>query len=308
MIVVTGEALVDLVIGTDGSVTAKLGGGPYNAARTIGRLGGEVRFMGAVSRDRFGRELLDHLEADGVDTSTVTLTDLPTTLAAAELDESGAASYRFYLEGTSAPSLSAVPEAGRAPDAVHAGTLGLVLRPMADTVLSYLESLPDETLVLLDPNCRPRVVTDRAWYVGVVERAVRRSHVVKISTDDAEYLSPGLDALDYAHSLLHLGARAVLLTAGGDGAHAVTAEGDRLIPSRPVEVVDTIGAGDSFGGAFLQWWLDHHGTGAASIGRLGSLDAVAEAVDAAAEVAGHTCSRAGAEPPRRTDLSPRWHP
>lgn len=306
MIVVTGEALVDLVIGVDGSVTAKLGGGPYNAARTIGRLDGNVRFMGTLSYDRFGSELLARLAADGVDTAAVTLTELPTTLAAAELDESGAASYRFYLDGTSAPALAAVPAAAVAPDAVHAGTLGLVLRPMADTVLAYLEALPSETLVLLDPNCRPRVVSDHAWYLSVVERAERRAHVVKISTDDAEYLNPSTSALDHARSLLGLGVKAVLLTAGGDGAYAVTAEGHRLVPSRPVDVVDTIGAGDSFGGAFLQWWLDHHGTGQGAIDALTSLDSVAEAVDAAAEVAGHTCQRAGAEPPVRAELSPRW--
>lgn len=306
MIVVTGEALVDLVIGTDGSVVAALGGGPYNAARTIGRLGGDVRYMGALSRDRFGRELLERLTDDGVDVSAVSFTELPTTLAAAELDASGAASYRFYIESTSAPSLTTVPTAASAPDAVHVGTLGLVLRPMADTVLAYLESLTDETLVLLDPNCRPRVVSDREWYGGVIARATRRAHVVKISTDDAEYLSPATTPLEYAQQLVAEGVAAVLLTAGGDGAFAVTAEGHRLVASRPVEVVDTIGAGDSFGGAFLQWWLDHHGRGRAAIAMLASLDAVAEAVDAAAEVAGHTCSRAGAEPPRREELSERW--
>lgn len=306
MIVVTGEALVDLVIGVDGSVAAKLGGGPYNAARTIGRLDGDVRFAGVLSRDRFGTELLAHLAADGVDTSAVTLTELPTTLAAAELDASGAASYRFYLDGTSAPSLTVMPEEARDPDAVHAGTLGLVLRPMADTVLAYLEQLSSRTLVLLDPNCRPRVVADRPWYLDVVARAARCAHVVKISTDDAEYLSPDAEPLDYAQRLVAGGVEAVLLTAGGDGAYAVTGEGSRLVASRPVDVVDTIGAGDSFGGAFLQWWLDHHGTGREAIEALRSLDAVSEAVDAAAEVAGHTCSRAGAEPPRRSDLSPRW--
>src|SRR3954449_2972991 len=105
-IVVTGEALVDLVLGRDDALTAHPGGGPYNVARTIGRLEQPVAYLGRLSADRFGSRLRRELEADGVDLSAGVGTDAPTTLALAELDESGAATYRFYAEGTSAPGLT----------------------------------------------------------------------------------------------------------------------------------------------------------------------------------------------------------
>ena len=131
MIVVGGEALVDLVIDPDGAVTAKLGGGPFNAARTIGRLGGEVAFLGALSGDRFGSLLHRQLLDDDVDDSLLQFTELPTTLAAAELDEHGAATYHFYFAETAAPNLHPLP----LPSSVtilHVGTLGMVLEPMAN--------------------------------------------------------------------------------------------------------------------------------------------------------------------------------
>jgi fructokinase len=301
VIVVAGEALVDLVIDIDGRVTAKLGGGPYNVARTIGRLGYPVTFLGALSDDRFGDQLFAQLTADGVRADAITRTSLPTTLAAAELGATGAATYRFYLAGTSAPSLSRVPEMDP-PHAVHAGTLGLVLEPMATTLLAYLDSLPADTLVMLDPNCRAGVVTDRTAYVERVRRACRRADIVKVSNDDTEYLAPGTPAADYAHALVAGGASLVLLTMGAEGTLVVAADAEVLVPAQPVEVVDTIGAGDSFGGAFLAWWMSSgHGRD-----ELVDTELVVQATSAAQEVAAITCHRVGADPPRRADLSARW--
>ena len=304
MIVVAGEALVDLVIGVDGTVVAKLGGGPYNVARTIGRLDRPVSFLGSISNDRFGSQLFAHLLADGVSADATTRTDLPTTLAAAELDDSGAATYRFYITDTSAPALVEVPQAAASPRAVHAGTLGLVLEPMASTVAGYLAQLPAATLVMLDPNCRTRVVPERAAYLRRLDQCMALSHIVKISTDDAEYMAPGVDPEEYARKLVHGGVAVVLLTAGGDGAWAVTPQRATLVPVQPITVADTIGAGDSFGGSFLAWWLDR-GYG---VGELADHDAVVAAVEAAQEVAAFTCSQVGAEPPRRAQLSARWQP
>jgi len=302
-IVVAGEALVDLVIDTAGGVVAKLGGGPYNTARTIGRLGLPVTFLGAVSHDRFGRELSAALAADGVSDAATVRTDLPTTLAAAELDEHGAATYRFYFAGTSAPSLSAVPAAVAAPRAVHTGTLGLVLEPMASTLLGYLHSLATDTLVMIDPNCRPAVVTDHAAYAARVAQACARADVVKISDDDARFLSPADQPLDYARQLVAGGVSAVLLTAGAHGTWAITANGEQLVPTAAITVVDTIGAGDSFGGAFLAYWL----LAGLLRAELRDIALVAEATAAAQEVSAITCQRVGADPPRRAELSARWN-
>lgn len=302
-IVVAGEALVDLVIDTNGGVTAKLGGGPYNTARTIGRLGLPVGFLGAVSTDRFGSQLFAALDADGVSDVATVRTDLPTTLAAAELDERGAATYHFYFAGTSAPALDHVPAAAATPAAVHLGTLGLVLEPMATTLLGYLHALPTTTLVMVDPNCRPAVVTNRAAYAARVTEACRRADVVKISTDDAEFLAPDTRPLELAQSMLHLGPKAVLLTAGGDGVHVVCSEGSEVVPTKPITVADTIGAGDGFGGGFLAYWVLNGRTRE----QLATLELVVEATAAAQEVSAITCQRIGADPPRRSELSSRWN-
>ncbi|MDO8389598.1 MAG: PfkB family carbohydrate kinase [Actinomycetota bacterium] len=302
LIVVAGEALVDLVIDTGGGVVAKLGGGPYNTARTIGRLGLPVTFLGCVSHDRFGTQLAAALAADGVSAAAVVRTELPTTLAAAELDERGAATYRFYFAGTSAPALDAVPAAAAVPTAVHAGTLGLVLEPMATTLLGYLAGLADDTLVMIDPNCRPAVVTDRAAYAARVAAACERADVVKVSDDDARFLAPGTEPIEYARSLVADGVSAVLLTAGAAGTWAITATGEQLVPTAPITVADTIGAGDSFGGGFLAYWvLAGH-----TAHDLRDIDLVAEAAAAAQEVSAITCQRVGADPPRRAELSTRW--
>jgi len=302
VIVVGGEALVDLVIDPQGSVIAKLGGGPFNSARTIGRLGSRVEFLGALGRDRFGTMLHRRLLDDGVGDALVQFTDLPTPLAAAELDDSGAATYHFYFSDTAAPSFTEA----RLPAGVtllHVGTLGTVLEPMASTLERLIDEVPDEVLVMLDPNCRPRVIGDRAAYVQRLLRMVRRADVVKVSSDDLGFVSPDRpdDGIDM---LLGAGASVVLHTAGGDAVRVCTSTNRIVVPVPVVEVADTIGAGDAFGGGFAAWWTQ------AGLGRddLDQVDALAAAAGAAAEVAAVNCTRVGAEPPWSAELGDRWRP
>ncbi len=293
---------MDLVIGPSGQVAAKLGGGPFNSARVIGRLSTEVEFLGALSLDRFGTLLLDQLRDDQVGVRLVQFTDLPTTLAAAELDDDGAATYHFYFSDTSAPTLSsaALPEGTRI---LHVGTLGMVLEPMASVLEHAVMTVDEDVLVLLDPNCRPRVTPDRAAYLGRLGRLLRRADVVKVSTDDLEFLSPG-DLEAGIRLLLEGGAAVVLHTDGGRGVKVRTPAATIEVPVPSVEVVDTIGAGDSFGGAFAAWWHQ------AGLGRsdLSDLDALCAAVSAAAQVAAISCTRVGAQPPRRDELGEGWAP
>jgi fructokinase len=302
VIVVGGEALVDLLIAQDGSVTATLGGGPFNAARTIARLGSNVAFLGALSRDRFGTLLHDRLSADGVDVALAQFTELPTTLASAELDEDGAASYRFYIADTSAPNLHPLPM----PDdltILHVGTLGMVLEPMASTLEAILTGLDDEVLVLLDPNCRPRVTADRVGYMARLQRMLRRADVVKVSTDDLEFVSAG-DHAGGVQMLLDAGARVVLHTDGARCVNIHASSGEMEVPVPSVDVADTIGAGDAFGGAFAAWW-DQAGLGRRD---LDDGDSLRDAVAAAVEVAAVNCTRIGAQPPRRAELGDMWKP
>ena len=304
VIVVAGEALIDLVLAVDGSVSAKLGGGPFNVARTLGRLGAEVSFLGTISTDRFGTQLFDQLHADRVDPVATVRTDSPTTLAAAELDPTGSARYRFYFNGTSAPALDEVPSGLDHPAAVHVGTLGLVLEPMATTVVAYVAALAPDVLVMADPNCREHVITDRDEYLRRVGEVYARSHIVKISTDDAAYLSPNSAPIEYARSLVVADARVrvVLLTDGGNGTWVVSADAETVVAPGQITVADTIGAGDSFGGAFIGWWI----TAGFGVAELADHALVVQATRAASEVAAITCQRVGADPPWLHELPPHW--
>jgi fructokinase len=297
VITVVGEALVDLVIDPDGAVTAALGGAPFNTARTCGRLGAEAEFVGVLSTDRFGSQLAAQLVADGVSIDRAPRCELPTTLAAAELDVGGAARYRFYLDGTSAPALDVAP--GFFGDVLFTGGLGLVLEPMAETVEAIVASA--SCPVMIDVNCRPNVITERAGYVARIERVLALATVVKVSDEDLAYLLPDVAPADAARTLLDRGPSAVLLTAGSAGVHVFTAGGEVTIPVDPVDVVDTIGAGDSFSGGLLVWWVER-----GSKMSVADLDSLAAGVRAACEVAAIVCSRRGADPPWRNELPADW--
>lgn len=304
MIFVVGEALVDLVIALDGSVESALGGAPFNAARAASRLGAPVEFVGSLSRDRFGTLLADQLVADGVGIGRAPRTGAPTTLAAAELDESGAAEYRFYVEGTAAPGLAAVPH-GDVPAVFFAGGLGLVLAPMADAVADAVERSASETLVMIDVNCRPTIIDDPVTYRARLNRVLRRADIVKVSDDDLDYLSPGLTLIEGARAMIDVGARAVLVTAGSTSTTVITADGVVTVPVPELRapVVDTIGAGDTFAGGLLAWW---HATGR---GREDvELDSLASGVAAAHQAAAVVVTRRGADPPMRSDLASDWAP
>lgn len=302
MILVAGEALFDLVLqGSGDELRGHPGGGPFNTARTIGRLEEPVAFLGRVSVDRFGRRLAAMLAEDGVGGACVVETNDPTTLAIAEVDHEGVARYRFYERGTSASgltteaALAALPEA---VDSLHVGTLGLALEPVATATEAVVERLAGDALVAVDPNIRPWVVDDEVAYRGRLDRVFARSHVLKVSEEDLAWLRPGLGAAEAVRSLLDSGPSVGLLTRGPQGALVVTRTAEVAVPAPRAKVVDTIGAGDAFGGGFLAWW-SREGLGRDDLERI---DPVVEATRFACLVAARTCSRPGAEPPYRSEL------
>ncbi len=299
VIVVIGEALIDLLVRPDGRVEAAAGGGPLNTARTIARLGQRVAFAGRLSTDAFGRRLRDALATDGVDLDLVDSTDDPTTLAVVEAGADGVADYRFYLEGTSAPGLDAgvVERMGR-PAALHVGTLGLVLEPIGSTVELVVRSMPPDAIVMLDLNARPAATPDREAWVGRVERLLGRVDIVKASVEDLRRFRPDTEPQTAADAVVAAGPRVLLLTDGAAPVRIVSAGWMRTVEPPRVEVVDTVGAGDVFGGAFLATWI---GEGRDRDG-LAAADAVVDATRFAARVASISCTRPGADPPWASEL------
>jgi len=308
MITVIGEALIDLVIDGDGCLRPRPGGGPFNTARTIGRLGLAPAFLGRLSRDGFGNQLRARLGQDGVTLAVPRLSDAPTTLAVVDIDAAGAPRYRFYLAGTSSAALEYPLLTAALPDGMttlHAGTLALVMEPIATSIERLITTgLPPGTLVMIDPNCRPGAIVNKLAYQARLSRLLRRADVVKVSVEDLAYLYPGATARAAAATLLGHGPRLVLVTDGPRPARAFL-PGQELTAEVPaVQVADTIGAGDAFGGAFLAWWSGNE----LAKSDLQRPDAVHGALRAAAEVASLTCTRAGAEAPWLAELAgkPGW--
>lgn len=298
MLAVVGEALIDLVIAADGSVLARPGGGPFNVARTLARLGQPATFVGRLADDGFGDQLRDYLRRDDVTLGVAEPSAAPTTLAVASIDEAGAASYRFYLGGTSAADLDYQELRAALPPgmtALHVGTLGLVAEPIATgTQRLITHDLPGSVLLMLDPNCRPAAIHDPDAYRRRLLRIVGRADIVKVSAEDLAYLLPDQPA----SALLDHGARLVLVTDGPRPATAIWAGGSITADVPAVRVVDTIGAGDAFGGGFLASWT----RAGYSRHELDQPGPVAAALRAAVRVAALTCTRRGADPPRLADL------
>ena len=301
-IAVIGEALVDVVeTGDDEPRLARPGGSPYNVALGLARLAAPARFVGRISGDPLGSILRRHAERSDVDLSLCVDALEPTTVALVELDEDGAAQYRFGVDGTAdfrwtAAELARVPEDVAA---VHFGSLASWLPPGDVVIAARVAQLRAAgAAVTYDPNVRPHLQPDGPLARGQVEAVLPIVDLVKTSEEDLAHLQPGIAPEQVAAQWLAAGPVAVVVTLGGSGSLVVTATGTISVPPRPVDVVDTVGAGD----AFMSGLLD-------ALHRGGWLrrDALAsvpwrEVLADAALVAGLTCARAGANPPRRSEV------
>ncbi|GLW96495.1 carbohydrate kinase [Microtetraspora sp. NBRC 16547] len=295
MIIVCGEALIDLVpAGAENTWRAVPGGGPANTAVAVARLGTPARLLCRLSRDGFGWRLRDHLTANGVDLGLAVETAEPTTLAVVDLDEHGSADFRFYMERTAdwqwtpGELPASLPPGTRA---LHVGSLAAVVRPGAAVLRSWAAGHRDAVTVVYDVNVRPAVLPGREPYLEQVEAWLRVAHVVKASEEDLRWLHPERDPLDTARAwLADHGLDLVLVTRGAAGAVALGGDGPPVeADGVAVRVVDTVGAGDAFTGAFLH----------ASMDRAMPL---AESLRYAVRAAALTCTREGAAPPARAEV------
>jgi fructokinase len=302
VIVVGGEALVDLV-DDHGLLSPVPGGGPFNTAIALGRLGIPVAYLGTLSHDDYGSLLARLLTEAGVDMSLVRWSDAPTPLAVVHRQDDGENAYTFYLTGTSFTDLppEAVPALPEHAWAIHVGTLALAVDPPAAAYEALLDREARRRTIVLDPNVRPAVFGDQVSYRARFERLASLADVVKLSEHDAAWIYPELERADILERVLGLGPRLVAITMGTLGAVAASREGQARVPAVPINVVDTVGAGDSFGAALLAALVERD---ALEPGATRSLDdsLLEEAVEYAVTASAITCTRRGAVPPSRAEI------
>ncbi len=315
-VVCCGEALIDLLGDDPGGRTwrAAPGGSPYNAAIAAGRLGAPTSFLGVLSDDRFGRMLTDRLDQSHVDSGHCPTTHEPTTLALVDSGTvDGEPAYAFHVGGTT--TVSARVNDLHLPSDVGvlhvSGSVSLVLEPAASRIESLLVAAQHRAIIHLDPNPRPDLV-DRPRFLRRLERWLSLADVVKVSEADLAWIAPERDPLEVATDWIG-GALdaddddsperpvAVVITRGSRGAVAVTMNDRVEVDAAPVEVADTVGAGDTFAGAMLAALSAHR---VSTRDQLRALDQTwwRTALTYAVEAAAITCSRVGAEPPWRDEL------
>ena len=288
-----GEVLIDIL--PTGPV---VGGGPANTAKALARLGYEVDFIDGISNDAYGMSARKELSRDGVGLTLALASDKPTCTATVTLDSKGSASYEFLIDGTATFDFnnSWLPDPERLkPSVLHIGTLVTIIEPGATVLFDWALKVGEFAPIVFDPNIRPSVMGDRAKYASAVEKWVSISSVVKVSDDDIKWLYPE-ESLDVvAHRWIAAGVNCVVITRGAHGLIGFTAKGMEEVDGIKVDVVDTVGAGDTVGAIVVEAIIKHsvHGLEGQVLNAVLHKAAIAAAI---------TCSRAGAQPPRTHEL------
>ncbi len=290
---VCGEVLIDIL--PSGPV---VGGGPANTAKALARLGHDVHFIDGISSDAYGQSARAELLNDGVNLDLALASDKPTCTATVTLDAAGGASYEFLIDGTAtfdfAPSW--LPDPYRfQPQVLHIGTLVTVIEPGASALYDWAMSVAELAPIVFDPNIRPSVLPDRDLYEAAVEKWAALSAVIKVSDDDLAWLFPTATVDEVAQRWINDGAFLVVVTRGANGLVGYTADGRVEVPGVKVDVVDTVGAGDTVGAIVVEAMLAH-----GLIELRGDL--LRSVLARAAAAAAITCSRKGAQPPYKHEL------
>lgn len=313
MIIHCGEALIDFLPSTDTGgrqlFGPRPGGSPYNTAIAVARLGVPSAFLGRVSTDFFGDQLVEGLRTNGVSTQFLARGPEPSTLAFVRRQSDGSARYAFFADGAADRSLNARNLPTVLSDSVAAlqfGSISLLADPAASAILHLVEREGAQRVVSFDPNVREHLMADPdAGRRDALEHAALAT-IVKLSVEDLDWLLAGAsdtggDVAEAAQSLLTGRTKLVVVTLGDAGALAVFGNQVVEVSVHPTTVVDTIGAGDSFHGALLAYL---YGARRLSLAGVDDLDTgtVREALSFAAKAAAITCGRAGADPPYRSEL------
>lgn len=308
MILCCGEALIDMIpqpttTGPD-SFVPHSGGAVFNTAIALGRLGVRTGMMTGLSNDMFGQQLADALRASQVDISHAVHSDRPTTLAFVRL-VNGHATYNFYDENSAGRMLSPddMPILSDEVSALYFGGISIACEPGADAYAALLEREGAGRAVMLDPNIRPGFVPNVERYRARLERMVALSCIVKVSDEDLNWVIPApLSLHEKVETLLDMGPSVVILTRGGEGATGFLSDGAEVqVPAIQADMVDTVGAGDTFNAGVLAKLSELGLLRRSDLGRL-SANSLQQALSHGARVAAITVSRAGANPPWAGEL------
>jgi fructokinase len=290
---VCGEVLIDIL--PTGPV---VGGGPANTAKALARLGHDVHFIDGISSDSYGQSARSELLNDGVNLDLALTSDKPTCTATVTLDAAGGASYEFLIDGTATFDFNAswLPDPYRyQPQVLHIGTLVTVIEPGATALYDWAMQVAELAPIVFDPNIRPSVQPDRDLYEAAVEKWAALSAVVKVSDDDLAWLFPQSTIEDVANRWINDGVFLVVVTQGANGLMGYTSDGRVEVPGVKVDVVDTVGAGDTVGAIVVEAMLTH-----GLVELRGEL--LRGVLARAAAAAAITCSRKGAQPPFKHEL------
>jgi fructokinase len=314
MILVCGEALIDLFVGpregTELPARAVAGGSPFNVAIGLARLGVPSAFLGGISRDRFGALLADILKSEGVDDRFIVRTDRLSTISAVATATDGQPSYAFHGEGAADRSLELSDLPALLPPEVEALTFGsytMVVEPVGSAFAALAEREHGRRVISVDPNLRPTVLGDMACWARAAERFYRTATLIKASDEDVRIAwSSRISIAEAAAYWLGCGARLVVITQGAEGATAFSAAGSVSVPGHSVMVQDTVGAGDTFHAALLARLAN---TGRLNPDAIAALDpqAVGDLIAYAAAAAAITVTRRGADLPSAADVEARLH-
>ena len=307
MILSCGEALIDMLPRTstqgEACFAPYAGGAVFNTAIALGRLGAPSAFFSGVSTDMLGEILADTLTASKVDTRYLARSGRPTTVAFVKL-VNGQATYAFYDEATAGRMLSTdqLPNLPGDVSALFFGGISLVNDPAASTYEALQAREAPARVTMIDPNIRPGFIAGKEpEYRARIERMIARADLVKLSDEDLHWLMGAGDLTALARAILAKGPKAVFITEGAKGARAITATQDRFVAATPVQVADTVGAGDTFNAGVL---ASLHAAGTLSKADVAALsDAELDAaLSLGTRAAAITVSRAGANPPWAHEL------
>lgn len=289
---VAGEALMDLIPTATNPRQPMVGGGPANTAKAIARLGYSTFFIGGIASDAYGEAIEDELSRSGVNLSLVNRGDLPTALAIATIDQAGLAQYDFELENTTSFAFTSSWLPTGDADVIHVGSVATLLEPGASELLAWIGS--KSAPIIFDPNVRPSIQGDKNIYRRAVERWIDLATIVKLSDDDLNWLySEDEEAI--VQSWISRGVSIVIVTRAQKGLRGYLAGSVVDVPAVTVDLVDSVGAGDTIGAIIIEGILKY---GVSGLDR----STVELVLSRAAKAAAITCSRAGANPPWRAEL------